>query len=144
MGWPRRTVALAPGGAVEWPYACGATWTNCNTMRQRILDLRTVCGLGGGPEKTLLNSPRYLEHAYEMRLAYIRPERDAQYDMPSRALQMGVDLVDIPERGPLDVRTIRRLYDEVRRFKPALLHAHDYKTNLLALLLGHWFRIPVL
>jgi glycosyltransferase involved in cell wall biosynthesis len=109
----------------------------------RILHLRTVSGKGGGPEKTLLNSPRFLRDRYHLRLAYIRPASDADYEMPVRARQMGVDLVDIPERGPADPLTLWRLVREVKSFRPDLLHAHDYKTNALSVLLGRSFRLPV-
>jgi glycosyltransferase involved in cell wall biosynthesis len=109
----------------------------------RVLHLRTVSGKGGGPEKTLLNSPRFLRGAYELRLAYIRPAADPEYDMPERARAMGVDLVDIPERGPADPRTLARLAGEIRRFRPAILHAHDYKTDILSVVLGRLLRVPV-
>jgi glycosyltransferase involved in cell wall biosynthesis len=111
---------------------------------RRVLHLRTVTGKGGGPEKTLLNSPRFLRGHCALRLAYLRPKDDPDYDMPARARQQDVDLVDIPERGPLDVRALWRLAREVAAFRPHLLHAHDYKTNALSVLLGAWFRIPVL
>jgi glycosyltransferase involved in cell wall biosynthesis len=110
----------------------------------RVLHLRTVSGRGGGPEKTILNSPRHLQGEYELCLAYVRPEGDPEYDMPARARQMGVNLVDVPERGGFDLRTLRRLAGLVREFRPDLLHAHDYKTNFLGVLLGRWFRVPVM
>jgi glycosyltransferase involved in cell wall biosynthesis len=110
----------------------------------RILHLRTVAGKGGGPEKTLLNSPRFLTGSYDVRLAYIRPQGDPEYDMPAKARAMNVDLVDIPEVGPLDPRTLVRLAREVEAFRPDLLHAHDYKTNVLGLALGPMFGIPVI
>jgi glycosyltransferase involved in cell wall biosynthesis len=109
---------------------------------RRVLHLRTVTGPGGGPEKTLLNSPRFLRGAYDVRLAYIRPEHDPGYDLPARAARMGVDLVDVAERGAVDVRTLWRLAGEVRSFRPHLLHAHDYKTNVLAVVLGSLFGTP--
>jgi glycosyltransferase involved in cell wall biosynthesis len=105
----------------------------------RVLHLRTVCGPGGGPEKTLLNSPRFLQGDYQLRLAYIRPEEDPKYDLPERARCLGVDLLDIPERHGFDARTLRRLAREVQHFQPDILHASDYKTNVLAVLLGRWF-----
>ena len=111
---------------------------------KRILHLRTVSGRGGGPEKTLLNSPRFLADAYIVRLAYIRPWNDPEYDMPERARAIGCSLVDIPERGPADPRTLMRLAQEIRQFRPDLLHAHDYKTNCLAACLGRWFGIPAI
>jgi glycosyltransferase involved in cell wall biosynthesis len=64
--------------------------------------------------------------------------------MPARAHQLGVDLVDIPEHGPADLRTLWKLTREIKDFRPDLLHAHDYKTNALSLLLGRWFRLPVM
>jgi glycosyltransferase involved in cell wall biosynthesis len=57
---------------------------------------------------------------------------------------MQVDLADIAERGPLDPSTLWRLTREVASFRPQILHAHDPKTNLFSLILGRWFRIPVL
>lgn len=115
--------------------------TNGRNRLERVLHLRTVSGRGGGPEKTILNSPRFLEGAYEVKLAYIRPKGDPEYDMIERARTIGVDLVDIPERGGVDPRTVWRLAQEIREYRPAILHAHDYKTNFLAAILGRRFGI---
>ena len=112
--------------------------------RKRVLHLRTVCGRGGGPEKTLLNSPRFLADSYDVRLAYIRPVDDPEYDLPQRAKEAGVVLYDIPERSGFSLSTLGRLAAVIREFPPHLLHAHDYKTNVLSLVLGRWFRTPVL
>jgi glycosyltransferase involved in cell wall biosynthesis len=109
-----------------------------------VLHLRTVTGRGGGPEKTLLTSPRFIGDGYDLRLAYIRPVDDKLYDMPMRAAKAGATLVDIPERHGLDPRTWRRLVDEIKQSRPAILHAHDYKTNVLAVLLGRRFGLPVM
>jgi glycosyltransferase involved in cell wall biosynthesis len=105
----------------------------------RVLHLRTVSGRGGGPEKTILNSPSFLKGNYEMRLVYIRPHGDPEYDMVYRAKNIGVDLVDIPERGGFDPRTLWRVFREIQKFQPDIIHAHDYKTNILAVLLGRLF-----
>ncbi len=109
---------------------------------RRIFHLRTVSGRGGGPEKTLLATPKHLGADYEVRLAYLRPRHDPQYDMPDRARELGVQLVDIPETGPVDPRSLWRLAKEIRQFRPHVLHAHDYKTDVLSVLLGRWFRVP--
>lgn len=111
---------------------------------RRVLHLRTVTGKGGGPEKTLLTTPKFLGDDYQVRLAYIRPRHDPEYDMPQRAREMGVSLVDLPERGAVDPSTLWALAREVRRFRPHLLLAHDYKTNILGILLARWFRLPII
>lgn len=113
-------------------------------MKRRVLHLRTVCGKGGGPEKTLLTTPRFLGSDYDVRLAYLRPACDPDYDMPERAREAGATLVDIPEHGPLDPRSMLRLTREIRRFRPQVLHAHDYKTNVLSVTLGTLFGIPAI
>lgn len=105
---------------------------------RRIVHLRTVKGQGGGPEKTILNSPRFIGPGYEMSLVYLRPRRDPAYDLPTRASQLGVDLIDIPETGPFDPRALWQLVQLVRASKPDILHAHDYKTNVLAIALRRW------
>jgi glycosyltransferase involved in cell wall biosynthesis len=110
---------------------------------RRVLHLRTVTGRGGGPEKTILNSPRYIGPGYEMRLAFFRPRDDAEFDLHSRAKQLNVSLVDIPEKGPIDVSAIRQLRLEIRKFRPHILHPHDYKTNVLGLIFGSLYHIPV-
>jgi glycosyltransferase involved in cell wall biosynthesis len=151
-GWDQRARALADRleqlrpirGHRPLAGANGTATGGPPVPRGRVLHLRTVCGRGGGPEKTLLNSPRFLEGHYQLRLAYIRPENDPDYDLPQRATRLGVDLVDIPERHGFDPRTLRRLAAEVREFQPDILHAHDYKTNLLAVLLGRWFGVRVM
>lgn len=143
-GWDRRADGLRSHLALLRRSTLTLRESNGKEMRPRILHLRTVCGRGGGPEKTLLNSPRFLSDAYRLRLAYIRPEGDSHYDMPERAREMGADLIDIPERGPADPRTLWRLMREVREFPPDILHGHDYKTNVLAVVLGRAFRIPVM
>lgn len=109
-----------------------------------VLHLRTVTGRGGGPEKTLLTSPRFIGDGYDLRLAYIRPAGDPSYDMPLRAAKAGATLIDIPERNGFDPQTWRRLVAEIKHSRPAILHAHDYKTNVLAVLLGRRFRLPVM
>ncbi|HWB13971.1 MAG TPA: glycosyltransferase family 4 protein [Pirellulales bacterium] len=118
--------------------------SGCSFSTSTVLHLRTVTGRGGGPEKTLLRSPQYLTGEYELRLAYIHPTGDPLYDMPDRAARAGATLVDVPERWALDPQTWRRLAEEIRQSRPAILHAHDYKTNVLAILLGRRFGIPVM
>ena len=112
-------------------------------MTRRILHLRTVTGPGGGPEKTILNSPRYIGAGYEMRLGYFRPKRDPKYDLPARAAALGVTLVDFPESGAIDLGALKRLSREIRNFRPHVIHAHDYKTNLLSVLFRKWYGVPV-
>lgn len=99
----------------------------------RIMHLRTVVGSGGGPEKTILSSPRFLPED-DVVLVYVRPRDDPDFDLVERAEAAGATLIDIPESSGFDPRTVIRLRKEIAAFRPDIVHAHDYKTNLLGLL----------
>ncbi len=106
-------------------------------MPVRILELRSVRGTGGGPEKTiLLGAARADPRRHAVTVCYIRDERDPVFAMERRARGLGVDYVEVRERRSLDpgvVPALRRLLAE-RRID--IVHAHEYKTDLLALLLS--------
>lgn len=102
-----------------------------------VLDTRVVTGAGGGPEKTILNSPRFLEPAgYRMLCAYMRPPGDPGFaELERRAKALGAPLIAVDDRGPLDLNVPRELLRICRRERVTIWHAHDYKSNLIGLLL---------
>ncbi len=102
-----------------------------------VLDTRVVTGTGGGPDKTILNSPRYLTDAgYRMICGYMHPPKDPGFDqIRLRAKALDAPLLSIPDRGPWDVQVPSRLLEICRREKVVIWHGHDYKSNLLGLLL---------
>jgi glycosyltransferase involved in cell wall biosynthesis len=102
-----------------------------------VLDVRVVKGSGGGPDKTILNSPRYLNTAgYRMLCAYMHPPDDPGFvQLRHKAERWQAPLLSVPDRGPLDWTVARRLLRICRQEKVAIWHGHDYKSNLLGLLL---------
>jgi len=102
----------------------------------RILELRSVRGTGGGPEKTILLGARRANRSFPVTVCYIRDERDGAFGIAERAASLGIDYVEITERGSFDVRIWPALRRLVRDRGIGVVHAHDYKTDLLALLLA--------
>jgi glycosyltransferase involved in cell wall biosynthesis len=102
-----------------------------------ILDVRVVRGSGGGPDKTILKSPRFLHPAgYRMLCAYLHDPADAGFEQLRRkAARWQAPLLSVPDRGPLDVCVPARLLAVCRHERVAVWHGHDYKSNLLGLLL---------
>ncbi len=102
-----------------------------------VLDARVVTGTGGGPEKTILNSPRFLEpFGYRMICAYLHPPDDPGFaSLQQKAATRAAPLEEIPDRGPWDLSVIARLLARCRRHQVRIYHGHDYKTNLLGLIL---------
>src|SRR4029079_13208472 len=108
--------------------------------RPLVLHARCVTGTGGGPAKTILNSPRFLQQMdYECICAYLLPPRDPGLDvLQRRAETAGARLVAIPDYGPLDLNTVREMVRLCRTHRVAIWHGHDYKTNALGLVV-QWF-----
>lgn len=102
-----------------------------------VLHARVVTGRGGGPEKTILHSARYADAAgLSMAAAYIYPRRDPDFDhLRQRAQDEGCALWEVPEIGPVDLRTVYQLARLCRDLNVDIWHAHDHKTDFLGLLL---------
>jgi glycosyltransferase involved in cell wall biosynthesis len=107
------------------------------TRRLSILELRSVRGTGGGPEKTiLLGAARRDRERFDVTVCYVRDARDDVFAMAERARRMNLDYVELPERTSFDPRLWRTLAALVRDRRADIVHAHDYKTNFLALSLA--------
>jgi len=105
----------------------------------RILELRSVRGTGGGPEKTIFAGAAHADPArFAVTVCYMRDLRDAVFSMKSRASDVGVDYVEVLERHSFDRSVWPALKSLVDRLKTDIVHAHDYKTNLLTALLGRY------
>ncbi|MCA9180615.1 MAG: glycosyltransferase family 4 protein [Planctomycetales bacterium] len=103
-----------------------------------VLHTRVVTGFGGGPDKTILNSPRYLrERGYRSVCAYMHPPEDVGFEaVIKRGERAGALVLSVPDRGALDWGVVRQLRDYCRAQGVAIWHGHDYKSNAL----GLWLR----
>jgi glycosyltransferase involved in cell wall biosynthesis len=105
-----------------------------------VLHARVVAGTGGGPDKTILNSPRRLaDHGYDCLCLYLRPAGDEGFAaLEQRARLRDAPLAVIDDGGPWDWRIVRQTLDLCRRRRATIWHGHDYKSNLLGLLVRRW------
>src|SRR5687768_10970305 len=76
-----------------------------------VLHVRVVTGHGGGPEKTILNSPRFLTRlGYQSKLAYLHPPGDPGIrSLAERGQALNAEVLSVLDRGPLDLGVIHRL-----------------------------------
>ena len=103
----------------------------------RVLELRSVRGTGGGPEKTILAGAARMNPARAaVTVCYLRDERDPAFAIDSRAADLGVEYVEVRERHSFDPSVWRPLVDIVRARAIDIVHAHDYKTDFIALALA--------
>ncbi len=103
----------------------------------RVLELRSVRGTGGGPEKTiLLGAARADPARVAVTVCYIRDARDDVFTIDARARELGVDYVEVIERHSFDRGIWTQLRRLIRERGIHIVHAHEHKTDLLALLLS--------
>ena len=101
----------------------------------RVLELRSVRGTGGGPEKTILLTAARTDLArIKVTVCYIRDARDRVFAIGERARALGVDYVEPVERGSFDPRILAELTALIASRDIDIIHAHDYKTDVLT-----WF-----
>jgi glycosyltransferase involved in cell wall biosynthesis len=103
----------------------------------RVLELRSATGAGGGPEKTiLLGAAMHDPRQFAVTVCYLRNHSDPDDSIHARARAAGVKFVSIPERHSFDFSTWRALTKLVRDRQIDIVHAHDHKSDLLALCLA--------
>jgi glycosyltransferase involved in cell wall biosynthesis len=103
----------------------------------RVLELRSVRGTGGGPEKTiLLGTARTDVRRFDVTVCYIRDLRDSVFEMHERARNVGVTYTEVIERHSFDPGIWPQLTRLVRERRIDIVHAHDYKSDFLAWLLA--------
>jgi glycosyltransferase involved in cell wall biosynthesis len=98
----------------------------------RVLELRSVWGTGGGPDKTILAGARLSNPSdVAVTVCYLRDDRDAVFALDRRAAELGLDYVEIRERHSFDPRVWPALRALVRARQIDIVHAHDHKTDAL-------------
>lgn len=103
----------------------------------RVLELRSVRGTGGGPEKTImLGAAAADRERFAVTVCYVRDQRDSVFELDTRAADLGLDYVEVHERHSFDPGIWRQLTSLVRARQIDLVHAHEYKTDALAWMLA--------
>lgn len=110
-----------------------------------VLHTRVVTGTGGGPEKTILNSPRFLrELGYQCKTLYLHPPGDEGIEtLRQKADAWQCSMITVPDQGLFDLSVIRNLLRTCQDLKVTVWHAHDYKTNALGLLLRRFHKMKL-
>jgi len=103
----------------------------------RVLELRCADGEGGGPEKTIiLGAAKADPTRLDVTVCYLRNHDDRDDTIRTRALDVGIDFIEVKQRHPLDPRAWREIGRITRDRRIQIVHAHDYKTDLIAWAMG--------
>lgn len=112
------------------------TTSTSESPRPFVLHTRVVTGTGGGPEKTILNSPRFLrQFGIDSACAFIHPKDDPEFALiAERGSRAGAEVLSVPDRRAVDLSTVKSLIRICRERNVRIWHGHDYKSNALGLL----------
>ena len=110
-----------------------------------VLHVRIVTETGGGPDKTILRSAKYIDgKRYRVAAAYIHNADDPGiHTLEQQARELGMPFHAIPERGKFDLTAIRQLLRLCRQLNVAIWHGHDYKSDLLGVALRRLHRMKL-
>ena len=110
----------------------------------RVLELRSTYGYGGGPDKTiLLSAARHDPREFAVTVAYLRGAHDTSFNIGQRAAELGIDdYQEIVEASAFSRKTLGAIGRLIRERHIDVVHAHEYKTDILAWLLRQWYRKP--
>ena len=106
----------------------------------KVMHARTVTGTGGGPEKTIINSPKFLASlGYEAECLFLRPKGDPGFDvLRERAKNASAPLIEIDDDGKFSIKMVKEVIRCVRERDVKIWHAHDYKSNLLGIIVNRF------
>jgi glycosyltransferase involved in cell wall biosynthesis len=96
-----------------------------------VMHLRSSFGNGGGPEKTILNSPLYVDASkYQLIIVYLKKRTDKGFKIAQKAQEMGLrDFYAVEEDSYFDKQAMHQVDNLIEQFNVNILHTHDYKTD---------------
>jgi len=111
-----------------------------------VLETRVVRGSGGGPDKTILNTPRFLAPlGYPTVCAYMHPPNDPGFEqLRAKALQWQAPLRGVPDTGFFDLSVLPAMLTLCRQERVRIWHGHDYKSNALGFLVRRFWPMKLI
>ena len=105
-----------------------------------VLHTRMPGGNCGGPEKTILNSPRHLrQHGFDSACLFTKPagEPDSELLM-ARAELAGAEIISVDDKGSFDRILVKQCIRICRERNVDVWHAHDRRSTSIGLLVRHF------
>lgn len=115
-----------------------------NPKKIKILELRTVSGTGGGPEKTIfLTAQKINPDSFETHIIYTRNKDDPQYNWMRKYWQLPERVLyhDYVEKFSFAPSILGFFKNYCQQHQIDILHSHEYKTDVLCRLIQKKFPI---
>lgn len=104
-----------------------------------IMELRSTYTTGGGPDKTiLLSAQKHAVNRFNIIIGYLKGIYDGELEIAQWAKEKKLNFEEIVEKGKIDIYALKKLHELITINKIDIIHAHDYKTDVIAWVLS-WF-----
>jgi glycosyltransferase involved in cell wall biosynthesis len=110
----------------------------------RIVLLLTSLGVGGAERQVVWLSHRLARRGHAVRLVVLLPQNVGDWPIDIGSEKLEVTFLNIRKRPWSILRGLARGAAEIRRFRPDLLHGHNFHGNLAGRLLGFLCGVPVI
>lgn len=101
-----------------------------------VLHLRASSDSGGGPEKTIYNTGRYIDRTrFLYMIAYLKKKGSDLSVIEKQAGEAGLQYLEFSGRRFVDIRQLRNIVTFVKQQGVSVLHCHDPKTDLYGVLI---------
>ncbi|OPX96115.1 MAG: GDP-mannose-dependent alpha-(1-6)-phosphatidylinositol monomannoside mannosyltransferase [Syntrophorhabdus sp. PtaB.Bin006] len=108
--------------------------TATTMMKIKVGYVRDSCGLYGA-ERVILAVARYLDrNRFDLTLFALSGNDSKSCDLADEARRLGVQVVDIPVKGRIDISAAMRLRRLLKDGQFDIIHGHDFKANFYVLL----------
>lgn len=108
----------------------------------KVFDLRDSPWLDG-PGRTILQCAAMVDrHRCTISVGVFCPDSFADHDYLKSARALGLPVVPINERRSLDIGVFKQILKTIRSGAIDIIHAHDFRSNVFALLAAKRARIP--
>jgi L-malate glycosyltransferase len=109
----------------------------------QVLQIRSSAGLYGAEHMLLGLSAALPQAGVSSTLLCLNNYLQSEQQLFERAQALNIPAQLIACRGRLDLSTVSAIVAQIRKQRPALLHAHDYKSAFYAWLAARRTRLPL-
>ena len=121
-----------------------ATQSDVTAVRRiKVLHLISSRGVYGA-ERVVLTLCKYADPGrFEQVIVIFRKKKVGGDQLGREAWRLGIPVEEILYSSAFDLRQLLGLIRVVRRHRPSLIHAHEYKANILGFCVAKMFGLPI-
>lgn len=101
-----------------------------------MMHLQCTIGAGGGPDKTLLLTPKYVNREeFNTVVVYIRKTADQNFLIGQRAKKLNINYHEVEDRIQIDLKSLMQIKKLLHLYNTEILHTHGFKADFYGLFL---------